>query len=404
VSVMEALDTVSMGEGVVIVDAVRSPLGRCGPGGALAGVRPAVLLAQVALALLDRALLEPAAVSSVLMAGGAGFQDVARETCSLIEVTPRPLAPLGPASTQQSIIHEAARAVGRHDVVLVMAATKPGRAPTGCRASRRGITAELVASRWELGRAEVDAYAQQSRWRAREVAAMGEFGPEIIPAVVSSLQSQVLVGADETIDGDLPPSSGVPLYYDPDIADRYPEIGWRLHAGNVSRPVMGAAAAVLVGGDRAIELGLRPRARILGRAECAHTPGSRFCGPIRAARAVLECTGIDPDELDHYEISEAFPSIPLAWQREFDADTNRLNPRGGSIGLGRPGPASGLRSLATALSALEATGGRLGIQVSEGIGSAGDALLLELLPRVRCFGADQRIAPPRARVARHGPA
>jgi acetyl-CoA acyltransferase len=389
VSVVEAMDTVSMGEGVVIVDAVRSPLGRCGAGGALAGVRPSVLLAQVALALLDRALLEPAAVSSVLMAGGAGFQDVARETCSLIGVTPRLAAPLGPASTQQSIIHGAARAVGRHDVVLVMAATKPRGSTTECRLSRRGISAELVASRWQLGRAEVDAYAQQSRWRAREVAAMGEFGPEIIPAVVSSPESRVLVEADETIDGDVPRRSGVPLFYDPDVADRYPEIGWRLHAGNVSQPVMGASAAVLVGGDRAIELGLRPRARILGLAECAHTPGSRLCGPIRAARAVLECTGIDPDELDHYEISEAFPSIPLAWQREFDADINRLNPRGGSIGLGSPGPASGLRSLATTLSALEATGGRLGIQVSEGIGSAGDAVLLELLPRSRRFGLDR---------------
>jgi acetyl-CoA acyltransferase len=384
VSVVEATDTVSVDGDVAIVDAVRSPLGRCGPGGALAGIRPSVLLAQVASALLDRALLEPAAVSSVLMAGGAGFQDVARETCSLIGVTPRPAPPVGPASTQQSIIHGAARAVGRHDVVLVLAATKPGRSTTQCGVSRRGISAELVASRWELGRAEVDAYAQQSRWRARQVAAMGEFGPEIIPAVVWSPESRVLVEVDETTADDVPPGSGVPLFYDPDIADRYPEIGWRLHAGNVSQPVMGAAAAILVGGDRAIELGLRPRARIVGLAECAHTRGSRLCGPIQAARAVLDCTGIDPDDLDHYEISEAFPSIPLAWQREFDADINRLNPRGGSIGLGRPGPASGLRSLATALSALEATGGRLGIQVSEGVGSAGDALVLESLPRNCC--------------------
>jgi acetyl-CoA acetyltransferase len=105
------------------------------------------------------------------------------------------------------------------------------------------------------------------------------------------------------------------------------------------------------------------------------------CGPIRAAHTVLEHIGVDADKLDHYEISEAFPSIPLAWQKEFSADTYRLNPRGGSIGLGCPGPAAGLRSLATTLSALEATGGQLGIQASEGIGSAGDALLLELLPR-----------------------
>jgi acetyl-CoA acetyltransferase len=381
---MEATDAVCTVEDVVIADAVRSPLGRCGRGGSLAGVRPSALLAQVALALLERTLLEPAAVTRVLIAGGLGFEDVARETCSLIGVAARPPEPLGPGSTQQSVIHTAARAVGRHDVVLVLATTKPERSTTTRRLSPRGISAELVASRWKLGRVEVDAYAQESRRRAREVAAMGEFGPEIIPAVKWSLDSRVIIEADETIADDPPPGPGLPLFYDPDIAHRYPEIGWRLHAGNVSHPVIGAAAAVLVGSDRAIELGLRPRARILALAECEHTPGSRLCGPIRAARAVLEHTGIDPDELDHYEISEAFPSIPLAWQREFDADVDRLNPRGGSIGLGRPGPASGLRSLATTLNALEATGGKLGIQVSEGLGSAGDALLLELLPLSAC--------------------
>jgi acetyl-CoA acyltransferase len=386
---MEATDAVRMDGDVVIADAVRSPLGRCGPGGSLTDVRPSALLAQVASALLDRTLLEPAAVTSVLIAGGLGFEDLARETCSLIGVAARPQAPLWPGSTQQSIIHTAARAVGTHDVVLVLGTTKPGSSETSHGLFRRAIGAELVASWWKLSRAEVDDYAQQSRRRAREVAAMGEFGPEIIPAVAWSPESLVVIEADETIVGDLPPDNGEPLFYDSDIACRYPEIGWRLHAGNVSHRVIGAAAAILVGHDRAIELGLRPRARILALAECARTPGSRLCGSIRAGAAVLEHTGIDPDQLDHYEISEAFPSIPLAWQREFDANIDRLNPRGGSIGLGRPGPAAGLRSLATTLSALEATGGKLGIQVSEGLGSAGDALLIELLPGFCRFGPEQ---------------
>jgi len=389
VSVMEATKVVRTAEDVVIADAVRSPLGRCGPGGSLADLRPPVLLAQVASAVLDRTLLEPAAVTKVLIAGGRGFEDLAREACLIIGVSARPQAPLGPGSTQQSIIHTAARAVGTRDVVLILGTTKPESSATSCRLSPRGIRAELVASWWKMSRAEVDAYAQQSRQRAREVAAMGEFRPEIIPAVAWSPESCVVIEADETIVGDLPPDNGGPLFYNSDIARQYPEIGWRLHAGNVSQPVIGAAAAILVGHDRAIELGVRPRARILALAECAHTPGRRLCGPIRAATAVLEHTGIDHNQLDHYEISEAFPSIPLAWQREFDADMNRLNPRGGSIGLGSPGPAAGLRSLATTLSALEATGGRLGIQVSEGLGSGGDALMLELVPRSRRFGPDR---------------
>ena len=366
------------GEGVVIVDAVRSPLSRCGPGGVLAGVPPSVLLAQVALALLDRAPLEPGAVTRVLIAGGPSFDEVGREACSLIGVTPRSPTPLESGGSHQSIIHAAARAVGRHDVVLVLATTRPD-LPSRC-SSRRGLSAELVASRWKLDRAEVDAYARRSRRRAGEVAAMGEFRPEIIPIDAWSPRSRTIIEVDETIAGG-PPPCGRPLFYEPAIAKQHPDIGWHLHAGNVSHPAIGAAAAILAGDDRAIELGLRPRARLLALAECAHVPGSQVCGPIRAAHTVLEHIGVDADKLDHYEISEAFPSIPLAWQKEFSADTYRLNPRGGSIGLGCPGPAAGLRSLATTLSALEATGGQLGIQASEGIGSAGDALLLELLPR-----------------------
>jgi acetyl-CoA acetyltransferase len=380
-SATAAMDAVFTCEDVLIVDAVRSPLARCGPGGALANIRPSALLAQVSLALLDRTRLEPAAVTSAIIAGGPSFDAIARETCSLIGVAPRARrGPSEPDSSQQSIIHTAARGIGRHDVVLVLATTGPDLATAWPCSSRRGVSAELVAARWELSRADVDAYARQSRRRAREVAAMGEFGPEIIPVAAWSPHSRRIIEFDETIAGVLP-SDGRPLFYEPAIAQRYPDIGWHLHAGNVGQPAVGAAAAIFVGHDRAIELGIRPRARLLALAECTHIHGSRLCGPIRAARAVLEHLGLDPDKLDHYEISEAFGSIPLAWQREFGADTYRLNPRGGSIGLGLPGPAAGLRSLATTLSALEATAGQLGIQASEGIGNAGDALLLEILPR-----------------------
>jgi acetyl-CoA acyltransferase len=96
---------------------------------------------------------------------------------------------------------------------------------------------------------------------------MGEFAPEIIPAVIWSQDSCVVVNADESIADVVSPTSGLPLFYDPDIARRYPEIGWRLHAGNVSQPAIGAAAAILIGSERAAELGFRPRARIISLAE-----------------------------------------------------------------------------------------------------------------------------------------
>jgi len=389
-SALKDVESVSPREDVVIADAVRSPLSPCRPDSALAGVAAPVLLAQVGLALLNRTLLEPTAVTNVLVAGGAGFDEIAKETCRLMGVAPQPAAPLGACGSQQSIIHTAARMVGRRDVVLVLATAKPDPFQPAHQACRRGIKAELVASQWKLGRAELDAYAQRSQRRAREVAAMGEFGQEIIPAVVWSPESRRVITADETIPDSSPDIGEEPLFYDPDIARRHPEIGWCLHAGNVSRPVIGAAATILLGSDRAEELGVRPRARILALAECPHIPDSPLFGPMRASRAVFERTRIDPDDLDHCEINEAFPSTPLAWYHEFNADSSRLNPRGGSIGLGRPGPAAGLRSLATALSALQATGGRLGIQVSEGRGSAGDALLIESLPRPVCHSEAAR--------------
>ncbi|QHE73271.1 hypothetical protein [Rhodococcus sp. WAY2] len=372
-------DTGAPREDVEIADVVRSPLSPCSPDGTLATLSPHVLLAQVASALLNRTLLEPAAVTGVLIAGGPAFDEVARQTCALIGVTHRPPALLGRGGLQHSIIHTAARAVGRRDVILVLGTTKPDLSAASPRPSRRGINAELVASRWKLGRDELDAYAQRSRRRARAVAESGEFGPETIPAVVWSSDSRIVVTADETITDGSIDGTEKPLFYDPDIARQHPEIGWHLHTGNVSRPVIGAAGAILLGSDRAGELGVRTRARILALAEHTDAADVQPTGPIRASHTVFEHTGIDPDHLDHYEIDETFPATPLAWCREFNADSNRFNPRGGSIALGRPGPAAGLRSLATVLSALQATGGRLGIQVSEGRGNAGDALLLESL-------------------------
>ena len=281
-----------------------------------------------------------------------------------------------------SVLQVAARTVGRRDVVLVLGSS--GASPrTREWPAHEIVDAERVAWSWGLSRHELDAYARLSRERASAVAAAGEFGAEIVPAVAWSSQSCQVIAADETV-GEVPSVRGLPWCGDTDVVRRHPELGWHLHTGNVSHPAVGATATLLVGHDRALELGIRPRARILAM---AHGPGAADTsarGAVRTSQAVLAHAGIGIDDVDHYEVHESFASIPLAWSRELGADLNRFNPRGGSIGLGTLGPADGLRSLATALGALQATGGRLGLVASEGRGNAGDAVLLEFLQRPCC--------------------
>ncbi|HJQ05463.1 MAG TPA: hypothetical protein VJ872_08475 [Nocardioides sp.] len=360
-------------EQVVVADAVRSPLGIPGQG-TVSGIRPWALLAQTAWGLLDRTRLEPGLVTQVLVAGGPACERTAGEASAHMGIHAPVLAPCDAASVRGSVLPAAARAVGSHDVVLVLATSHASPAST-TDSDRRVREAELLAARWGLLRSELDAYAELSRERAREVSAMGEFAPEIIPAVAWSHQSRVVVTSDETIGTTAAAADPYALGAGP---------GRRLHRENVSRPAAGAAAALLLGADRAAELGLRPRARILAFAEDtigAKSPGS---SPLAASRTLFAGSGLDPNDLDHYEVEERFSSVPLAWQRAFAADLDRFNPRSGSLGLGDPGPASGLRSLATMLSALEATGGRLALHASEGSAGTGEALLLEHLPHICC--------------------
>lgn len=372
----------------MIVDAVRSPMCCRGARGALARLSPAATLAQVMDGLLDRCGLKSGAVTRVLTAGDSRATRVAREACDLAGLGPDlPVQPLTELrSSKRAIIQTAVREVTRADLVLVVgvASRELETDATAAETVRRGITAELVAARWKLGRGQLDDYAEQSRERAREVAEMGEFDPETIPVSVWAADSRFLICDDQTVrsarrDGAV---DHHPLFHDAYSAKRFPEIGWHLTAGNCAQPADGAAAAILVRERRAGELGLRPLARVVALAECPDELATELCGPVRATQRVLDQMGLDPDELDHYEVQESFASVPLAWQREFAADIDRLNPRGGAIALGQPGFASELRSLATMLSALDATGGRFGLQASEGNGTAGDALIVERIPRL----------------------
>lgn len=374
---------------VVIADAVRSPLGWLGTRGTVGHIAPATLLAQTASGLLDRIHLEPAAVTRVAVVGGSRFEEVARRAALQVGVPAEAITPSTTASSTAfssgSWLHAATRLVGPRDVVLVLGTS--GSQPRAHQPSvRRLLDAERVAMRWDLRRGELDHYAELTRARAREVAAMGEFGPEIVPAVAWSQQSCTVVTGDETVEREHAaaarpgaPTSSTP----PEMRDR-PLVGWHHHDGTISQPAVGAAATILVGHDRAIELGIRPRARVLALAEGREAPETSAAGLVQSSQEVLRHSGVRLNDLDHYEVGESFAALPLAWRRELGVDLDRFNPRGGSIGLGSLGPADGLRSLATMLSALHATGGRLGLLTSAGASNAGEACLVEYLHRPCC--------------------
>ncbi|WP_307624028.1 acetyl-CoA C-acyltransferase [Streptomyces sp. V3I7] len=376
----------------VIVDVVRTASGKGKPGGALSGHHPVDLLATVLAALVERNGLDPALVDDVI--GGC----VSQSGEQALNITRTALLAAGfpesvPATTvdrqcgsSQQAGHFAAQGVlaGAYDIVIACGVESMSRVPLGASAAgadtsgeglrRRypdglipqGLSAELLAVRWKLERDELDAFAARSHQRASATAETGGFANEIIP--VGGHTADETVRATTTAEGLAalkPAFTGVPG------AERFPEIDWRITPGNSSPLTDGASAALIMSAAAAERLGLRPRARFHSFAVTGSDPLLMLDGVVPATRKVLERSGLSLDAIDAYEVNEAFAPVPLVWQREFGADPERLNPRGGAIALGHPLGASGTRLLATLVNHLEATGGRYGLQtMCEGAGMA----------------------------------
>jgi acetyl-CoA acyltransferase len=163
------------------------------------------------------------------------------------------------------------------------------------------------------------------------------------------------------------------------MVGRFPDIDWKITPGNSSPLTDGASAALIMSEDMADKLGLKPRARFVSFSVIGDDPMMMLTGPIPASRMVLERAGLSIDDMDTYEVNEAFAPVPLVWARELGADLEKLNPRGGAIALGHPMGASGVRLLATMVNHLEDTGGRYGLQaICEGGGMA-NAMIVEVL-------------------------
>jgi acetyl-CoA acyltransferase len=247
----------------------------------------------------------------------------------------------------------------------------------------QGVSAELIAADYELSRRDLDEYAARSHQFAAAAAAEGGFSDEIVPIrVVDPDGTSRVVDTDETIRPQTTAEilGGLrPAFYDETLAARFPSIDWSITAGNSSQITDGATALLIMSEERASQLGLRPRARFHAFALGAADPIRMLTGPLPATEKILKRSGLTIDQIDHYEVNEAFASVPLAWSKHFDADPARLNPRGGAIALGHPLGASGARLMATMLNALEASGGRYGLQTMCEAGGMANATIIERL-------------------------
>lgn len=385
----------------VIVDIVRSPMGRGKPGCALSEVHPADLLRQVIVGVIERNRIDPGVVDDIIMgcvsqAGeqavptgrtawlGAGYP--VHVPCTMVERR---------CGSSQQAVHFAAQgiAAGAYDIVLAggiesmsrvpMGSARMGKEPHGVAYEERfpgtvgqGVSAELIAARWGISREEMDSYSARSHHLAEQARQDGRLGKEIIGIETPG----GLVTQDETIRAGTTVEGLSQLktsFNNDEIAARFPEINWCITAGNSSQITDGASVALVMSETAANRMGLTPRARFVAFDVIGDDPLLMLTAPIPATQRVLKKAGLDVSQIDHFEVNEAFASVPLAWLQDIKADPARLNPRGGAIALGHPLGASGTRLMASMLHGLEETGGRYGLQTMCEAGGLANATIIE---------------------------
>ncbi|GAA1657171.1 thiolase family protein [Nonomuraea maheshkhaliensis] len=379
----------------VIVEAVRTPIGKGKPGGALAGVHPVDLLAHTLRALIERGGIDPSLVDDVI--GGCVDQvgEQAMNTtrnawlaAGLPESVPAVTVDRQCGSSQQAV-HFAAQGVmsGAYDLVVACGVESmsrvpmwsnvpPGADPFGAALAARypeglvpqGISAELIAAKWSLGRERLDTFSARSHAKA----AAASFSAELVPLAGLDRDESVRPSTTEEILAGLKPA-----FADPGYAERFPQIDWSVTAGNSSPINDGAAAVLITTSETAARLGLKPLARLHSFAVTGSDPILMLTGVIPATEKVLRRAGLRLADIDLFEVNEAFASVVLAWEQETGADPAKVNVKGGAIALGHPLGASGARITTTLVHAMREHGARYALQTMCEAGGLANALILE---------------------------
>jgi acetyl-CoA acyltransferase len=386
----------------VIVDAVRSPMGKGKPGGGLSSLHPVDLLGQVLRGLIERNDLDPGLVDDVLV--GCVTQSGEQANVARMAVLSAGFPVHVPAvaidrkcgSSQQSV-HFAAQGVmaGAYDIAIAAGVESMSRVPMGSNRMKMsdsdskvqnrfggflstGGAAELVAAKWGISRDEMDAYAARSHRLAAEAADSGRFDREITPIATEDS----LFSVDESIRRGTTVETLAqlkPAFENEALKARFPQINWSVTAGNASQITDGAAALLVMEEKVAAGLGLTPLARFVAFDVIADDPVLMLSGPIPASRRALKKAQLTARDIDQFEVNEAFASVPLAWNREIDVDPDLVNPRGGAIALGHPLGCSGARLMTSLLNGLAERGGKLGLQTMCEQGGMANATIIERL-------------------------
>lgn len=378
----------------MIVEAVRTPTGR--KNGTLSHIRADELAAIVLQEIIKRTGIPPNMIDDVIFGcvSQVGEQggDIAR-IASLIAGFPIEV----PGTTidrqcgsSQQAVHFAAQAIlsGDMDIIIAGGVESMSRVPIG--SSRQGVphsekltsryevihqglSAERIAEKWGFDRKTLDEFSVESHRKAYQAQQEGRFEQEIVPVEVTLPDgTKTTLAHDEGVR----PDTSVEAMAN--LKPVFKEAGV-IHAGNSSQISDGASALLIMSREKVKELGLKPRARIVARSVVGSDPTLMLTGPIPATEKVLKKAGLTIDDIDIFEVNEAFAPVPLAWLKETGADPKKLNPNGGAIALGHPLGASGGRLMCTLLHELEKTGGRYGLQtMCEGFGMA-NATIIERL-------------------------
>jgi len=234
----------------------------------------------------------------------------------------------------------------------------------------QGLSAERIADKWGYSRSQLDEFSLESHRRALQAQEEGRFDREIMPLEVTLEDgSTIVVKQDEG------PRKATSIEKLAALKPAFTEDG-KIHAGNSSQMSDGASALLLMSREKAEELGLKPRFRIVARSVIGSDPTLMLTGPAAASKKVLDKAGLSIEDMDTYEVNEAFAPVPMLWLDEMKADPKKLNPNGGAIALGHPLGASAGRLMITMMNELERTGGRYGLQaICEGGGMANATII-----------------------------